>query len=364
MKLLYIGWADHVHLARWAGFFAAEGHRVWVLPFTHGVVPGCTTLPFFSRKRRISFQAFELNLYRRLLKVDLVHVHWAGFAYLPYCAGIRPYVITAWGSDIYRMGEYDAETQSRMTTALRNAALVTVDSGDIREAVIRLGVAPELVKVIQWGVDTELFRPGLATEELRHELRAEGCAVIYSPRNIEPVYNNNVILGAFATLLKSFPDTVLVQKHYKRTEKALAKYLALANSLGVYERVRLVGDMEYEQLPYLYNLADVVVSVPSSDATPMSVLEAMACGVFPVVSDLPSLREWLVDGEGGLFVGIGDAEGLADRLCHVLAHREQREVAGRVNREKVALKASHRGNMKQMERLYQQLAGAGTCRRN
>ena len=92
----------------------------------------------------------------------------------------------------------------------------------------------------------------------------------------------------------------------------------------------------------------------------MSVLEAMACGVFPVVSVLPSLREWLVDGEDGLFVGIGDAEGLVDRLGHALAHREQREVAGKANREKVALKASHRGSMKQMERLYHQLAGAVT----
>jgi hypothetical protein len=71
-----------------------------------------------------------------------------------------------------------------------------------------------------------------------------------------------------------------------------------------------------------------------------------------MVSDLLSLREWLVDGQDGLFVGIGDAEGLADRLCHVLVYREQREVAGRVNRETVALRASHRGNMKQMERLY------------
>jgi glycosyltransferase involved in cell wall biosynthesis len=363
MKLLYIGWADHVHLARWAGFFAAEGHRVWILPVTHGSVPGCTTLPFYSRKRRISFQAFELNLYRRLLNVDLVHVHWAGFAYLPYCAGIRPYVITAWGSDIYRMGEYDAETQSRMTTALRKAALVTVDSEDIREAVIRLGVAPELVKVIQWGVDTELFRPGLATEKLRHELRAAGCAVIYSPRNIEPVYNNDVILKAFAAALKSFPDTVLVQKHYKRTEKALAEYLVLAKALGVDERVRLVGDMVYEQLPCLYNLADVVVSVPSSDATPMSVLEAMACGVFPVVSDLPSLREWLVDGQDGFFVKMGDVAGLADCLCYALTHPKLREAAGRASREKVVSKASQRHNMKQMEQFYEELVGAGQGRR-
>jgi glycosyltransferase involved in cell wall biosynthesis len=89
----------------------------------------------------------------------------------------------------------------------------------------------------------------------------------------------------------------------------------------------------------------------------------MACGVFPVVSDLPSLREWLVDGRDGSFVEIGDVDGLAERLCHALAHPELREAAGRANREKVVSKASQRHTMKQMEQFYKELVGAGQGRR-
>lgn len=40
---------------------------------------------------------------------------------------------------------------------------------------------------------------------------------------------------------------------------------------------------------------DVFISIPSSDSTSVSLLEAMCCGLFPIVSDLPANREWIHD---------------------------------------------------------------------
>lgn len=358
-RILYIGWAHHIHLQRWVEYFAAAGHRVWVLPMPprdpHGFLPPIRVLPFFTAERRMSLQIVELKLYQALFRFDLIHVHWAGFGFLPSLAGVRPYVITAWGSDIYRMHEYDEATQRLICQGLRSAELVTVDSADLKRAIETLGVVPERIRVIQWGVDTTLFAPGKPCEHRRAALGIGDGPVIYSPRNIAPIYNNDLILASFARVLKAHPSAVLLQKYYHRDPEALAGYLKTAEALGVAERVRLIGDMPYTDIPELYALADVVVSVPSSDATPMSVLEALACGVVPIVSDLPSLREWITDGANGYLVPIGDRDALAARIIHVLNAGEALEDARRRNRRLIMDRADHGQNMRAMGACYAEL---------
>lgn len=358
LKILYIGWANHVHVQRWVESFAAAGHRTWVFPIAPGVIKGARVLPFFTSGKSESFQKMELKFYNALFRFDLVHVHWAGFAYLPFLAGMKPYVVTAWGSDIYKISEYSAELQERLGRALQNAALITVDSEDLKVAVEKLGVAPSRVKVVQWGVDTSLFRPCSRDGALARELDVEGRRVIYSPRNIAPVYNNDVILRAVKVLRERFPDVVLVQKHYHCSQENIDEYFAIAEKLGVRDCVKLIGTMEYEKLPMIYSLADAVVSVPSSDGTPMSVLEAMACGVAPIVSDLPSLREWIQDGFNGFFVPIGDHMQLSDKLARVLSDSEWRDVVRRRNLDIVQERADHHTNMKQMDRYCEEVV---TC---
>jgi glycosyltransferase involved in cell wall biosynthesis len=349
LRILYVGWANHVHFQRWAEYFAAAGHQVWVLPVTPGRVRGARTLPFLTRGKRESFQKLELRLYDTLCRFDLVHVHWAGFAHLPFSAGLRPYAVTAWGSDIYKISQYTPREQEQMGEALRSASFVTVDSEDQKFALEKLGVASSRVKVVQWGVDTGLFRPCPKDPALCREIGVEGRRVIYSPRNLAPIYNNDAILRAVSILRERYPDVVLVQKHYNCSQEQIDEYLASAEKIGMRDSVRLVGTMEYEKLPLFYGLADAVVSVPSSDGTPMSVLEAMACGVVPVVSDLPSLREWITDGYNGYFAPLKDDRQLADKLALVLGDPTWCAEVSKRNLAIVAQRADHHANMKVSE---------------
>lgn len=356
LKILYIGWANHVHFQRWVEYFAAAGHGAWVLPCAPGEVKGARILPFITSNKRTSFQKIELKFYSVLLRFDLVHVHWAGFAYLPFIADLKPYVVTAWGSDIYKISDYDAESQDRIKKSLKHAALVTVDSEDQKVALVNMGVAASNVKVVQWGVDTTVFKPCLKDNALARQLGVAGRPVIYSPRNLAPIYNNDVILRAIKELINKFPDVILVQKHYNCSQDKIDEFLAIAEQLGIRKNVMLLGNMDYEQLPMIYSLADAVVSVPSSDGTPMSVLEAMSCGVVPVVSDLPSLREWIQDGYNGLFVPIGDHIQLANQLASVLERPEWSDSVKKRNCGLVMERADHFSNMRQMEEYCREVA--------
>jgi glycosyltransferase involved in cell wall biosynthesis len=104
-----------------------------------------------------------------------------------------------------------------------------------------------------------------------------------------------------------------------------------------------------------YRLATIAISIPTSDGTPVSVLEAMACEIPVIASDLPSLREWIINNENGLLVDPKDVQGLALLIQEILGDQKKQALFGKRGREIVDQRANHHVEMKKMEGLYLQL---------
>jgi glycosyltransferase involved in cell wall biosynthesis len=94
--------------------------------------------------------------------------------------------------------------------------------------------------------------------------------------------------------------------------------------------------------------------VPTSDATSVSVLESMACGLPIIASDLPANRQWL-DARGGWLVPAGDVAALGRVLLQAFDQQAQASSMGAHNRALIEQEASRRGQMDAMWRLYQKL---------
>jgi glycosyltransferase involved in cell wall biosynthesis len=128
--------------------------------------------------------------------------------------------------------------------------------------------------------------------------------------------------------------------------------------LGFARAVEFTGQLRLSELRDALASAHVYVSVPSSDSMAVSTLEAMAAGAFPVVSDLPSLGDWLVHAENALLVTPGaDPSILARALIRALNDPELRARAAHANRQRVRSSGLHEVNMLLMERHYYRLAG-------
>ena len=231
------------------------------------------------------------------LKVDLVHVSWVN-EQAARCVeeGMRPLVLTIWGSDIndlFAVGA-DPKYRARIGRALAQADLVLVDSSDMIEKCTLLAGAPIKIKLQMVGIDTQLFRPGYA-EEAETWKRALGiardCKVLLSVRALAAHYGQRDILHAYAAALPKITGaTVLViNRHNGSLDGAPSPYemelRALAAQLGISDHVRWMDSVPTSLLPAVYAAAELVVNYPSKDAFPVTFLEAAACE-RPVLSCL------------------------------------------------------------------------------
>jgi glycosyltransferase involved in cell wall biosynthesis len=277
---------------------------------------------------------------------DVVNAHWLpGFGFAAAAAGASPLALTAWGSDVYR-----ANLRMRLASrfAVRRAGLVLADSRDLLSRCVELGADPSRAELIQWGVDLSAFAPASRERAaLKRSLGLGPGPVILSPRSLMPVYNVPVIVRAFGIVGERFADAQLVIKH-------MGYALTDLPELPHPERVHVVGNVPYERMADYYRAADVCVSVPTTDGTPRSVLEALACEVPCVITDLPWFEGVLDPGADVLAVPVGEAEALASAIAELLADPARAAELGARGRERVVAAFDRRV---QLDRLAALLTG-------
>ncbi len=367
-----------VHTHYWLNALVRRGHEVhFLLPHQQSIDLGA--LPEGIRLHRLGKSPLikgtgplllSLELRRKLREItpQIFHIHSVfavrGWRMLPWAlamSSFHPLVLTAWGGDLLSTPEISSSGRFFVKVALRSADIITADSESLLSAAQKLGAAKEKLHEIQFGVDTETFKPEVETGQMRLLLELGGGPVIYSPRAFMPIYNQVKIAEAIPLVLQRFPEAHFIFKRRPdhHSEDNEAEVLKIIETHGVSNSVRFVGELAYDQLPALYALSDVVVSVPDFDGTPRSVLEAMSCGAFPVVSNIAALHEWIQDEENGLFVDEPNAHQIATAIVKSLTAPDMLKTSGSRNREIVGKRASSNFWFGKMEELYYRVATSG-----
>lgn len=117
--------------------------------------------------------------------------------------------------------------------------------------------------------------------------------------------------------------------------------------------VRFIGRIPHEKMPSLLAQADIYVSTSLHDGASVSLLEAMGSGAFPVVTDIPSNREWISDGDNGFLVPKEDENLLAKKIVEAIRNHRLLGEASTKNQEIVEQRAYWRENLKKITELYQ-----------
>jgi glycosyltransferase involved in cell wall biosynthesis len=371
LRLAFLGDPNSFHFRRWVTFFAQRGHHVTLLVPKGLVVepplPTSIAIEAIHRFRPrsllapISFVRSCWSVRRAVGRVhpDILNAHFLTVhGWQARLAGFHPFVVTLWGSDVFVAPRRWRAVRFMAGFTLRSADLVMANSEALLQGGLALGAPRDRSVIVQWGVDMTRFSPGPDPVELRRRLGLDGLRVVFSPRLLQPIYRQEIVIAALAALPS---DVVVVMTARLGTPPQLESLRDMAKELDLTERVLILPEFADADMADVYRLAEVVITVPASDSTPSSILEALACGCQIVASDLPSVREWLFDLDPEALVPVDDAPATAAALTRALRRNTaDRAEIGRRGRAIVAERADEARSLAAVEELYMKLSRASS----
>ena len=243
-----------------------------------------------------------------------------------------PFIVSIWGNDLTLHAHTSPMMAAQTRRTLRRADGLLADADRDLRLAGEWGLAEDATRMVlpgNGGLDLEevnrILKPahpiinpvsgrqdtGGQPARIPSGQRASGCLFPQSPQR------SGGISRCLICLYKPCRDS-------GRRKSGLSAMACRIMSL-------LLPYLPQPELWQIFSRSKVYVSLSSHDGTPNTLLEALACGCFPVVGDVESLREWLDDGRNGLLVDPRDAQAASAAVIRALRHSELRQHARQHN---------------------------------
>jgi len=329
--------------------------KAWVAPSV-----GFAQVHSLPTLRKTNFpQRFVPNTLRiiKILKEldpSLVHLHVQHLYSFAIIQSRYPFILTSWGAEVLSLPNTNILDKSIAKIAASRARSVTVDAHCLKEIWTKMGIPENKIQVIPFGVNLSVFNPNVEGSSIRRRLRiGNDDIVIISTRALEnDHYNIECLVMAIPLVLKRHQNVIFIIKG----SGPLKAYLEnLIDKLNISDSVRFVGLTPHHEVAQYLAAADIYVSTPFIDTTSVSLLEAMACGLPPIVTDIAGNREWIKDEVNGLLYPPKNSMALAEKITQLIENEDLRRRFGKDCFQIVKRKASWETCVDKMEAIYQSL---------
>ncbi|GAB5519994.1 MAG: N-acetyl-alpha-D-glucosaminyl L-malate synthase BshA [Rhodothermales bacterium] len=253
-------------------------------------------------------------------KLDLLHVHYA----IPHATSAVlarqilaregadvPIVTTLHGTDITILGK-DPSFEPVINYSIDQSDGVTAVSAHLKaETELRCRICTD-IKVIPNFIDTDRFKKQ-DKRHFRQALCPNGEKVLVHVSNFRPVKRATEVVEVFHRLREEGHAIKLLLVGDGPDRPAAER---MARDLGVYADVRFLG--KQEPVEEILNIADIFLMPSGSESFGLAALEAMACGVPVVATNIGGIPELVLDGETGFLFELGDLDGFAEKTRRLL----------------------------------------------
>lgn len=349
-RILFVSDAASVHTRRWAEYFRDQGAEVHVASFRPSVIDGVTVHRLgASRFGKVGYLLAvpALRALVRRLKPQMVHAQYVtSYGFLAALAGLRPLVVTAWGTDVLISPRESVLLRRLASYAVRHADAVTTVAEHMNPSVAELGVPLDTIVATPFGVDTQLFLPP--------KERAEGVPLrLICTRNFAPVYSVNTLIEALGIVAR---QGMALEVELVGAGPLEGELRAQVEREGLVAQVRWRGHVDHPTLARMLSEAQIFVTPAVSDGNNVSLNEAMACASFPIATAIPANTQWIDDGVNGLLFPAGDAARLAQCILLAAGEPSLRTRAGVLNRAIIEQRADWRICVQRMLQTYSKAA--------
>lgn len=375
IKICLLSEMTNIWTKRWVEALLRDNFQVYLISFNPSALRGINPKNLFVLKKinfpikkifhflNGIFYLIQTKEILRKIQPNILHAHFVtNYGTIGALTGFSPFIVSAWGSDIFKIPK-DSKFKYYLTKYVLNKAdIITVTATFTKIYLFRIfGISPSKIVRIPWGINLDVFKPGYKQEieKCREKLKIKNTnfPIVLSNRHLNPKYNIEKIIEAIPYVIKEYPETFFIflkgsgNGNYEKKIKTLISKMGIEKNISIIPRF-----ISSKEMAVYLNLADIFISIPYTDQFGSSVMEGMACGTIPIVSDIEVYKQYLEDGKNAFFVNPDDPEDISEKI--ILASKNFKKIQEKffkINRKIIEENENWDRNIKEMEKLYKNL---------
>ena len=362
MKVLFLSAIENTHTIRWVNALVHKGLEVTLIGMKNSkneknksLIDTKVKIIYLPIKGKLGYylNKFFINKIVEKENPDIINVHYAsGYGTLGRFIQFENKLLNVWGSDVYDFPNQSKIKKQILIKNLNSYKAIASTSNCMAKETEQYLLKNQKIYITPFGVDIEKFK------NLNLE-KEENKIVIGIVKTLEPKYGIEYLIKAIKELEK-----IIEKETFEKIEVEIygkgclrEKLENLTKELRIEEKIKFKGFILNSEVPKAINEMDIFVipSILDSESFGVVAVEAMACEVPVIVSDVDGLKEVVVDNETGFIVPKKDYKAIAEKIKILINDRELRKRLGKIGRERVIELYNWSSNVENMIDIYKKL---------
>ncbi|MBU3103188.1 glycosyltransferase [Clostridium gasigenes] len=330
MKICYLADIKSQHTEKWCKYFLGKGYEIHVISLRSGEIEGVTvhSLDIDNSVSQKENSSDKIGYLKKIIKIrklvkqinpDILHAHYASsYGLFGALCNYHPYVISLWGSDVLLFPKEGLVQKSILKYNFKKAdEIFSTSEYMAREA---KKYTNKNIYITPFGIDINIFND--------KEERSNDEVNIGIVKSLEKVYGIDYLINSFNVIVNKYPDKKInLYIIGKGTQEKILKDLVI--KLGLEKKIKFLGTMPLEKIGEFYNKMHIAAVPSLSESFGVTVLEAQACGIPVVVSDIEAFEETTIIGQTSLMCKKKDVNSLVECLEKLIINEDLRIEMGR-----------------------------------
>ncbi|MCX6646129.1 MAG: glycosyltransferase [bacterium] len=349
-RILFIAPGDNSHTWKWVGWYGQRyPGEISLLPYQapapQDMMPGVKILDPFIPQFIISSLASWTDFARvkkivREINPKLLHVLWAyGSGTYGARSDYKPTILSPWGSDITifpESGGLKGLVQKKLIVeALSKADYLCATSKFLAGAIHDLVPQKPMPDIFPYGVNTSVFDPDKVAGKMDFDWQdgaplGDRTITVGFFKALKPKYGPEFLIDAIAIASRKIPGVRCVMAGSGEMKDELYDR---ARKLEIEDRIIFPGRIPYIDMPKALNSIDIFAMPSRYEELGVAALEASAMRKPVIVTDRWGMKEVMVEGKTGYFIGVGDSEKLAEYIIKLSNDPQLRVALGNAGRK-------------------------------
>ncbi|NEU30303.1 glycosyltransferase family 4 protein [bacterium LRH843] len=358
MKICYLAGASSIHTVRWVNAMAERGHEVSLItmhPIELDAIHTNVSVYKLFLKPPLGYylNAIQVKILLMKIKPDIINTHYAsGYGTLSRLVNLEPTLLSVWGSDVFSF-PYESNSKRKILKKNLEAATRVASTGWVMKEQTEKFFSPNMeIAVTPFGIDMEKFKS---------VTKQTDTITIGTVKKLEEIYGIRYIIESFSSLidlLKNSGQECIISKLRLLIVgggSQLEEMKELTKKFNIEDVTTFTGAVPHSDVPKYLNKLDIYCALSLQESFGVAVIEASACEVPVIVSNVGGLPEVVRENDTGYIVESENSLQIADKLYELVLNPEKRKEMGKRGREFVQSIYNWEDNVKEMEDVYKKL---------